>query len=609
MPARDLSNVVSLRAPFGGLQADPLLPDGNQNCSDCRNVTTRDGGIALRPGTLLQALTDRFAGTCRVLRSVGIGSNGYLYGFDQLSSSGRHMLIDRLGAVRAFNSASVEVPGVAMFGGTLFCANGAPADSRKYYDAAGTLTEARIGMNPPYTPPAVSLTAGSLTGSYSYRYTYYNSYTGTESGPSTATAASPAGQGVSVTLTASPDVQVTHCRLYRAKSGVDSTWYLLTQTTPGVYVDASGVTPSTLDSALNLTDDAPPSAHILCAHRQRMWYRDDDPYYGTRVWYSEYNLPERVKVGSDFAVGAPRSDWNVAMVSAFGSLWLLNTNSIWAISGYDPSTFVCEKVLSGVGCTARDSVVEHEGRLYFVGGERVYAFDGARAECISDPDDPRRSGIGPLSRYYDPDSMPYLTAAIDPLTRSLVLNGTARDGTVGLQLVYNLRTDSWTRWDIPTSAVGNHNFAFYTSENHQSPRLVCAAYLPANAGHGMVATLGGPAGGVATPIYTEWTGAGLSASWRTPPLTLGVPRRKRFVNISAQWAGTAAGRSVTLKASADGGSDATLGSSVAGSGGRLLTRWGARGSAAAVLVELGGSSSGGGQITQIDIEAEVAGWR
>ena len=27
MPARDLSNVVSLRAPFGGLQADPLLPD------------------------------------------------------------------------------------------------------------------------------------------------------------------------------------------------------------------------------------------------------------------------------------------------------------------------------------------------------------------------------------------------------------------------------------------------------------------------------------------------------------------------------------------------------------------------------------------------------
>ena len=98
---------------------------------------------------------------------------------------------------------------------------------------------------------------------YDYRYTYFNINTGAESNPSvplvTANYVSPVNQSVALTLTASPDPQVTHFRIYRRGGTLTAGWFFVAQIpiAQTSYVDSSGDILIASNDLLNIDNDVP----------------------------------------------------------------------------------------------------------------------------------------------------------------------------------------------------------------------------------------------------------------------------------------------------------------------------------------------------------------
>lgn len=99
---------------------------------------------------------------------------------------------------------------------------------------------------------------------YDYRYTYYNLATGCESNGSITLQSnffiSPRRQPIAVTLTPSPDPQVTHWRLYRRGGTLTQAWYMVDQipvTTTMPYEDVVDDATIELNEQLIVDADAP----------------------------------------------------------------------------------------------------------------------------------------------------------------------------------------------------------------------------------------------------------------------------------------------------------------------------------------------------------------
>lgn len=602
---RSFAPSIQIAAPFGGLQRGANLRDVNpRNATDCLNIVTHEGNIARRPGSLLIG-GPAFANWIRKLASVAIGESRYLYAFDQFPASGYHHLID--GALTDFSApaACADIPAVIPYGNLLLCVSGQPSESRKLYKSGGSLTHARLGIEPPAGAPVpLVLIAGSLTGTFSYRYTFYNSNTGTESGPSPEGSTTAAAQGVRVTLPASADAQVTHKRIYRKQDGVDATWYFLAQTAASTYDDTAGAVDRSADGELNFAAGYPPRSHIATAHRGSIWYKDEtDGYRGSSVIRSEFGRPEQCHATSVFRFGSNPADPLYALWSMNGVLWGLNARSIWAVTGFDRSSYVTERVTGGCGCAAPESLVEHEGWLYFVGPTAIYRFNGQQAECISMPDDPAASRLGPLSELVHPDDIYYIVGVYEPVTHSIAFF--ARDRAAGgwQQLVYNVRTRVWWRWNIAASAAAWHDADGFVTR--AGGMVYLGTHAIGNGGHLRLAVLGTPSQ-VDTPVYTDFTGASPAWRWRTPPLALGVGRRKRWAFAGICWRGGAANATLRLSQSGDGEADRQV-LSVAQDRTikRGVARLGTRSVDLAVQIDgIGGDKQV--EIQQIDLDAEPA---
>lgn len=586
------SEPITLSAPFGGLQAGAdVLDVSPRNSSDCLNCDTSRGNIAQRPGTLpIRGGTINEVGL--MMKSVGIAQRKYLYVFDQAAGASRHLLYNDGFALFPFASPSADSPAIVPFGNMLLCVTGTPAQGRKIYEVGGVLTSAQIGIAAPASAPTLNLTTGTLSGTFNYRYTYYNAHTGTESAPSADAAATPAAQGVQIVMVDSPDPQVTHFRIYRREDGTDGTWYFLRQEPAQPVVDGNGTVTRLLEDALNFTSGLPPRSNVACLHRNRVWYKDvTSGYYGSDVWYSDFDRPEQVFAGNQVQFGRDPADYLVALHSAFGVLLGFNTKSIWAVSGYDPSSFVTTRIVGDVGCIAANTIVEIDNRIYFAGANGVYRFDGNSVECLSLPDDPSASRIGRLSDWFAPAAQLTLTAGFDPFTYSYVLCGNGRVDGFALQLAYHVRTRSWQRWDIPCTAVCTHD-----TNIAQGGQLFFAAWKPGNPSHKGLGLLGTPSTNT-QPVYTEWTGTNVAMRWRTPRLQLGTDRRKRFYQSRVRWSGGGSGGQVRLLQSIDGQAAALRATKPADAADKaILAARGTRGRDIAIQIEGGGSASALGAI-------------
>lgn len=599
-------DAVNISAPFGGLHVDAarMRDVDPRHCSDCRNSDTSRGNIALRPGSLpIRGGTINEVGL--MMKSVAIGQKKYLYVFDQQIGGSRHLLYNDGFALFPFASPSADSPAIVPFGGKLLCVTGSPGEGRKIYEVGGVLTAARIGIDPPVSAPTLNLTAGTLSGTFNYRYTYYNASSGTESGPSADAAASPSAQGVQIIMVDSPDPQVTHFRIYRREDGTDGTWYFLRQEPVQPVVDSNGTVTRLLEDALNFTAGLPPRSNVACLHRNRVWYKDvASGYYGSDVWYSDFDRPEQVYAGNQVRFGYDPKDYLVALHSAFGVLLGFNTKSIWAVSGYDPSSFVTTRIVGDVGCISANTIVEIDNWVYFAGSDGVYRFNGSSLECLSTPDNLSASRIGLLSDWFTPAAQLSLTAAFDPLTYSYVLAGNGRVDGYALQLAYHVRTRNWQRWNIPCTAVCTHD-----TDIAQGGRMFFAAWKPGNPSHKGLGLFGTSTTNT-QPVYTEWTGENVALRWRTPRMGYGTARRKRFFFTGAAWHGGSAGGQVTLRQSLDGGAmqnvlTAPQDSAVK----RIVGRMASRAHDVAIEIETSGFSNSGIEIQSIEPDAQRVGKR
>lgn len=602
---RSFAPSLQIAAPFGGLQRGANLRDVNpRNATDLLNVVTHEGNIARRPGSLLVG-GPTMTNWIRKIASVAIGQSKYLYVYDQLPASGYHHLVD--GSLTDFSApaANADIPAVVPYGNLLLCVSGQPSESRKLYKSGGALTHARLGIVAPSgAPTPLVLIAGSLTGTFSYRYTYYNADTGTESGPSPEASTTAAAQGVRVPMAASSDAQVTHQRIYRKQDTVDSTWYLIAQTAATSYDDTAGIPDRSPDGELNFTAGFPPRSHIAVAHRGSVWYKDETSgYRGSNVIRSEYGRPEQCYATSVFRFGGDPADPLGGLWSLGGVLWGLCAKSIWAVTGFDRSSFVTEKVLSGAGCAAPDSLVECEGWLYFVGSSAIYRWNGAQLECISMPDDPAASRLGPLSELIHPDDIYYVNATYEPITHSIAFFARDRLSNGWQQLVWNVRTRAWWRWNIAASAGAWHDADGFVTR--AGGMVWLGTHTPSAGSHLKLAVLGTPSQ-VDSAVYIDFTGASPAWRWRTPPLTLGVGRRKRWAFAGLCWRGGAANATLRMSQSGDGESDRQV-LSVAQDRAikRGVARLGTRSVDMAVQIDgIGGDKQV--EIQQIDLDAEPA---
>jgi hypothetical protein len=98
---------------------------------------------------------------------------------------------------------------------------------------------------------------------YDYRYTYFNSVTGNESNPSVlmvpAAFVSPQNQSVLVTVTPSPDPQVTNINVYRRGGSLSSGWLFVAQIPANAtsYVDSALDADILSNNPLSLDNDVP----------------------------------------------------------------------------------------------------------------------------------------------------------------------------------------------------------------------------------------------------------------------------------------------------------------------------------------------------------------
>lgn len=586
---RDPARMLPIRAPFGGLvtttDAGAVSPN---DCIDCLNVHTKGGTIQKRPGYASHSSLG--GGSGAILASLVINNQLALYNGIDTGPSTAHRLIDQSGATLYTFASNRNLPwGVADLFGKVYLVTGDPSISRKVYHDGSNYVNQRLGISAPTAAPGVSDGgSGSLpAGTYSYRYSYYNQPADVESAVGPAASVTIAGSHrVTVIPVGTADTQVTHMRVYRMLVGTDSVWYRVATVPVATYDDNSATIAKTAETQAKEVGDVPPISNIIARHQQRMWYGVGT--FARDVRPSERNAPELVNPLGGYRVTDDERDRLVVMKSAFGALWCFNTDSIWVISGSDLSDFTSSKVVAGVGCFARYSLVEIEGALYFADRKGVYRFDGSSIDRVSAAIDATWESLFDLTL---PDA---IFAAFDPITRCYVITGNNNTThAFDRNLAYQVDTGRWYIWNLPACGMTTHTASISGAINRKRLHFAHAnsgiRVLHASKKTDIVL-------GVETPI--DW-------HWQTPHSAFGTPRIKHGYFVHVEHEPSPEADTLVVQHSTDRGSLTSLGTTplngrnhkafVLGRMGRSLS------------IKLSGSSSGNPDISAISVEADPVG--
>jgi len=584
--------MASIRAPFGGLNLAPAQRNiSERDCVDCLNVHTSFGSIVKRPGLRL-VTTSGFAigvsGLALGIKSFRIGGNGYL-AFKAAAAGQRAFIVNADGVLVMTTSCDgTSTIGVSSAYNRLYLAGGSTL--RTVYLSGSTLVEAPTGITAPAAAPALAGGgAGAMAaGTYSYRLTYYNSTLGVESGPSPAAEVTiGASEQVVVGPTvASADAQVSHVRVYRRRNTVDATWFYVGQVTDGgTYFDNAASVTGLESDALNVIADLPPASNILCWHQRRMWWG-----LARSVRASEIDKPERVNPLGGYATSDSEGDFMVEMVSAFGMLLVFNLNSIWAITGNGLNTYSARKIIDGIGCAGRGSIVLINGWLYWADRQGVYRWSGSGfPECIS-------SAIEPLWRsiYHEGFYADTLTAGYDPLSACYILSGRGLAGEYTRQLAFSTRALRWYEWGL-----GASGFALFPEVVGRQPRLHTVRMVGPDEFRLHMLDNQDFDSGAAGNREISW-------NWKTANLDFGTLRDKQFFAAAPAWE-QAASEGLFLEAGVNHGALASLGSvPMNGSRQRRPFYLGRIGNT--LQLRLTGSSQAVVRIAAIDVDLEAVGF-
>lgn len=230
------------------------------------------------------------------------------------------------------------------------------------------------GITAPTVAPVTAVGgAGVLVGTYNAVYTYariVDTKLVHESNPS------PEGQAqllnnntMTVLVTASPDPQVTHIRLYRTLA--NGTEFFADQQFPNFTATETTSQPdSSLDRAVERDNDVPVTLEWITEFQGHMWGCRDtiNPHY---LWYSKRFRPEAFPSGQFLELGNPDDPLQCA-VSLTGMLGVFSRDTKYRVFGNITSGFTYLEALSSRGTPAPNAVLTTSVGAFFPARSGIY---------------------------------------------------------------------------------------------------------------------------------------------------------------------------------------------------------------------------------------------
>jgi hypothetical protein len=271
----------------------------------------------------------------------------------------------------------------AQFSSYLYVCNGIDANLK--IDSSFNVT--RVQGSPSSTVPtaADSGTGGNLNGTYLYRTTWSNTIQETGAGPISASVAVVNHSiNVSNLPTTPADSQFTTLNLYRL-GGTSAIWQLAASwalaSIPATYTDNTA--DNQLGQQLIITRDVPPVFWTIASHKDRL-FGFGSPTDPTGLWYSNFNEPWGYDLVNQYIPIGRNSvnDYAQNLASVGSLLILLKKQTVWALYGDDPTSFIYRKLFD-VGCIAPRSMAVGMGVIFWVARDGVWMFDGSKPTRIS----------------------------------------------------------------------------------------------------------------------------------------------------------------------------------------------------------------------------------
>jgi len=148
-------------------------------------------------------------------------------------------------------------------------------------------------------------------------------------------------------------------------------------------------------------DPAPYCKWLIPHGGNRMWAANTASARST-LYYSGDSDPTAWDLESSADISSDDGDEITGMASFMEDLLIFKNNSIWVAQGtYDPDNELSiVKRVTDVGCVAGRSIVTLNNRVYFLGKEGIYEFDGVAARLISEAVENILDNISPSQREW-----------------------------------------------------------------------------------------------------------------------------------------------------------------------------------------------------------------
>ena len=217
----------------------------------------------------------------------------------------------------------------------------------------------------------------------------------------------------------------------------------------------------------------PPRAKFGTSHKNRMWYLDctayningtDQDSHHSRLYYSEYDKPESVRIDSWVGIGPQEGEKPTGIVSWKNKVLLIfKPNSIWAVYGGDNEAqykgentglldIQIEQISGDIGCIAPGTLSMGENAIFFLSNRGVYYFDGTvpkslNTEMVNEafkrvPSHRKYYATGEYINYLREYRIAISDSAVDPNRNRVVLK-------------YDFYTNTWIRHEYDRVSVND----------------------------------------------------------------------------------------------------------------------------------------------------------
>ena len=309
-----------------------------------------------------------------------------------------------------------------------------------------------LGRAAPAGITAANGGAGSLEvdGAYAYRFAFYSTSLDQEGEMSAVLSHQLTGgaSAIAVTFPAGVtdelDAVWDTVRCYRTAAGGSS--YLLEATHAASYTD------TTADASLGAVGadsgyTKPPGASYVAEYLGRLWFIvGADP---TLVYFSEPGEPQKVGTASTLRCGQQDGDPGLGLLVINARLYVVKRDTLFMLVGADATTFSFIHYEAAGGSEAGHAIVNVGGSGYAYNARlSTYRWRGAEVQRIGEV-------VRETVRALDQSAVLSFVAGFEPNDQAVWF--AVRRASVAYNdrvLVFYLRSEAWSLFDLPVSAMG-----------------------------------------------------------------------------------------------------------------------------------------------------------